>query len=110
MDNTNATDIKKTAQKNRLGLGPDLVWPPRVSPPAAGPGPYLHGAGPTISGPDPLTSLWGPVWSEVHEGQDRTMDSLILNNFEINLETINNYTVPTVDQCQQVFYLLEILD
>src|SRR5271168_4055508 len=49
---------------------------------AAGPGPYLHGAGPTISGPDPRTSLWGPVRSEVRKGQDRTADSLLASPTE----------------------------
>lgn len=59
-----------------MGPGPDPVRPQGPVHQAAGPGPYLHGAGPTISGPDPRTSLWGPVRSEVRKGQDRTADSL----------------------------------
>src|SRR5271168_2165430 len=67
----------KTGYVRRLGPGPDPVRPQGPVHQAAGPGPYLHGAGPTISGPDPRTSLWGPVRSEVRKGQDRTADSLI---------------------------------
>src|SRR5271168_898744 len=66
----------KTGYVRRLGPGPDPVRPQGPVHQAAGPGPYLHGAGPTISGPDPRTSLWGPVRSEVRKGQDRTADSL----------------------------------
>src|SRR5271168_3489955 len=66
----------KTGYVRRLGPGPDPVRPQGPVHQAAGPGPYLHGAGPTISGPDPRTSLWGPVRSEVRKGQDQTADSL----------------------------------
>src|ERR1700678_4349807 len=42
----------KTGYVRRLGPGPDPVRPQGLVHQAAGPGPYLHGAGPTISGPD----------------------------------------------------------
>src|ERR1700678_570959 len=75
----------KTGYVRRLGPGPDPVRPQGPVHQAAGPGPYLHGAGPTISGPDPWTSLWGPVRSEVRKGQDRTADSLRSNKFDRGL-------------------------
>src|SRR5271155_823423 len=78
----------KTGYVHRLGPGPDPVRPQGPVHQAAGPGPYLHGAGPTISGPDPRTSLWGPVRSEVRKGQDRTADSLrrsLMSDFRVNV-------------------------
>src|SRR5271168_4206082 len=81
----------KTGYVRRLGPGPDPVRPQGPVHQAAGPGPYLHGAGPTISGPDPRTSLWGPVRSEVRKGQDRTADSLIVSGLcNVILYAVNN--------------------
>ena len=60
----------------QLGPGLDLVRPQRSVHPASGPGPLHRGSTQPCPGPDPQTSLCGPVQTQGHKGQDRPLDSL----------------------------------
>ena len=72
------TVVIPSTKNLRSGPGPDPVWPqgPVHSPP--GPGPTKLGPVHPRAGQDTRTYGVGPVRTQVREGQDRTLDNLVM--------------------------------